>query len=182
MGKVRYTAPSNIEIRKGKAMGKRLLKLTVNGKTIEVAVELSSTLLSVLRGELGLTGVKEGCSRGDCGACTVILDGKAVCSCLVPAVKAMGKEVLTVEGLGRPGKLHPLQEAFLECGAVQCGFCTPGMLLSAKAFLEQNPSPTRQEVRAAISGNLCRCTGYTKIVDAIILASANMRGKGRTGN
>ncbi|MBA7671958.1 Nicotinate dehydrogenase small FeS subunit [subsurface metagenome] len=161
-------------------MGKRLMTLTVNGETVEVAVEPTSMLVDVLRDKLGLTGVKEGCGRGDCGACTVVLGGKAVPSCLVPAMKAIGKEVLTVEGLGQPGKLHPLQDAFLECGAVQCGFCTPGMLLSAKAFLDQNPSPTRQEARIAISGNLCRCTGYKKIVDAIILASERMRGEGGT--
>ena len=163
-------------------MEKVRITFRINGKDIELEVDPGKMLLDVLRDQTGLTGTKRGCSRGDCGACTVIMDGKAILSCLTPVLQASGREIVTVEGLAHDGRLHPLQEAFLECGAVQCGFCTPGMLLSAKAFLEQNPSPTRPEVRAAISGNLCRCTGYTKIVDAIILASASMRGKGRTGN
>ena len=156
-------------------MAKRLLIMTVNGETVEVAVEPSATLLDVLRDELGLTGAKEACGRGECGACTVILDGKAVTSCLVPAMKAAGKEVLTIEGLSSLGKLHPIQETFVELGAIQCGFCTPGMVLSAKALLDENPNPTEQEVRTALSGNLCRCTGYIKIVDAVLAAAPRMQ-------
>ena len=149
---------------------------------VEFEVDPRKMLLDVLREQMGLTGTKRGCSRGDCGTCTVIMDGKAILSCLTPVLQASGREIVTVEGLAHDGKLHPLQESFLECGAVQCGFCTPGMLLSAKAFLQQNPSPTHPEARVAISGNLCRCTGYTKIVDAIILASESMRGNGGTNN
>lgn len=149
----------------------RLLALMVNGEAVEMAVESSDMLLDVLRNELGLTGAKEACGRGQCGSCTVIIDGGAVTSCLVPAMEAEGKEVLTIEGLSHVGKLHPLQEAFVECGAIQCGFCTPGMVLSAKALLDENPNPTEQEVRTAISGNLCRCTGYAKIVDAVLVAA-----------
>ena len=152
-------------------MAKLLLEMRVNGETVEVDVEPSTMLLDVLRDELGLIGVKEGCGKGECGVCTVILDGKAVPSCLVPAMIATGKEVLTIEGMGRLGKLHPIQEAFIEHGAIQCGFCTPGMVLSAKALLDSNPDPTEEEVRVAISGNLCRCTGYVKIVDAVLAAA-----------
>jgi len=156
-------------------MTKRLLTMTVNGETAEVAIEPSTMLLDVLRGELGLTGAKEACGQGDCGACTVLLDGKAVNSCITPAMKAMNKEVLTIEGLGSPGKLHPIQEAFIEHGAVQCGFCTPGMILSVKALLDDNPSPTEEEVRVGLSGNLCRCTGYSKIIEAVLAAAEKMR-------
>jgi len=156
-------------------MGKHLLTMTVNGETVEVAVEPSTILIDVLRDELGLIGVKEACGRGECGACTVILDGESVSSCIIPAMKAMGKEVLTIEGLDKQGKLHPIQEAFIECGAIQCGFCTPGMVLSAKALLDENPNPTEQEVRVALSGNLCRCTGYVKIVDAVLAAAQKMQ-------
>ena len=163
-------------------MEKVKITFRINGEKVELEVDPEKMLLDVLREQMGLTGTKRGCSKGDCGACTVIMDGKAILSCLTPVLQASGREIVTVEGLAHDGKLHPLQESFLECGAVQCGFCTPGMLLSAKAFLHQNPSPTRPEARAAISGNLCRCTGYTKIIDAIILASENMRGKGGTSN
>ena len=156
-------------------MGKHLLTMTVNGETVEVAVEPSTILIDVLRDELGLIGVKEACGRGECGACTVILDGKAVTSCIIPAMKAMDKEVLTIEGLDNGGKLHPVQEAFVERGAIQCGFCTPGMVLSAKVLLDNNPNPTEQEVRVALSGNLCRCTGYVKIVDAVLAAAQRMQ-------
>jgi carbon-monoxide dehydrogenase small subunit len=151
--------------------------MTVNGESVEVAIEPSAMLLNVLREELGLTGAKEACSVGDCGACTVLLDGTAVNSCITPAMKAMNRDVLTVEGLGRPGELHPIQEAFVEHGAVQCGYCTPGMILSAKALLDKNPSPTEEEVRVGISGNLCRCTGYVKIVEAILAAAERMRAR-----
>ena len=161
-------------------MEKTKITFRINGKEVELEVDPRNMLLDVLREQLGLTGTKRGCSRGDCGACTVIMDGKAILSCLTPILQADGSEIITVEGLIQDGKLHPLQEAFLETGAVQCGFCIPGMLLSAKALLDQNPSPNRQEIREAISGNLCRCTGYTKIIDAIVLASEMTRGEGGT--
>ena len=147
------------------------MKLIVNGQTCEIPANPNRTLLDVLRYELGLTGTKEGCSTGNCGACTVLVDGKAVNSCLVLAVEMEGKEVVTREGLSEPGKLHPLQQAFIDEGAVQCGFCTPGVILSAKAFLNSNPHPTENQVRQAIAGNLCRCTGYDKIVRAILRAA-----------
>ncbi len=146
---------------------KTIIQLTVNGESVEAAVEPNRTLVQVLREDLGLTGTKHGCGLGDCGACTVILNGKPVNSCLVLAVQAAGCEVLTIEGLADNGELHPIQQAFVDNGAIQCGFCTPGMILSAKALLDANPRPTEPEIRTAISGNLCRCTGYQKIVLAI---------------
>ncbi len=141
--------------------------LTVNGKEHDLNVAADERLLDTLRDRLHLTGVKEGCSIGECGACTVILDGKAVNSCMVYTFQIDGSEVLTVEGLETNGKLDPLQEAFIDYQAVQCGFCTPGMLMSAKALLKENPDPDREEIKTAIEGNLCRCTGYHQIVDAI---------------
>jgi carbon-monoxide dehydrogenase small subunit len=156
---------------------KKIIQLTVNGEPVEVAVEPNITLLQLLREELFLTGAKHGCGLGDCGACTVILDGKPVNSCLVLAVQANGGSVLTIEGLAENGSLHPIQQAFVDKGAIQCGFCTPGMILSAKALLDENPRPTEVEIRTAISGNLCRCTGYQKIVEAIESASETMRGE-----
>jgi carbon-monoxide dehydrogenase small subunit len=147
---------------------KKLINLIVNGKRYELAVMPNMTLADMLRKELGLTGTKKGCDAGDCGSCTVILDGKPVNSCLVLAVQASGREVLTIEGMGTEEGLHPIQKAFVENGAIQCGFCSPGMILSAKALLDRNPRPTELEVRTAISGNLCRCTGYQKIVEAIL--------------
>lgn len=150
-----------------KDQDKTILKMTVNGEPVEVAVNPAWTLLRVIREELGLTGTKEGCGSGDCGACTVLLEGKTVNSCLVLALQAEGKEVRTVEGLGTEENLDPLQESFIEYGAVQCGFCTPGMLISARALLDKNPHPTTEEIKVAISGNLCRCTGYVKIIQAI---------------
>lgn len=159
-------------------MEKVRVRFQVNGKDIKLDVTPEATLVDVLREQLGMTGTKKGCDTGDCGACTVIMDGKAILSCLTPVLQAGGREIITVEGLAQGGKLHPLQEAFIECGAVQCGFCIPGMLLSAKALLDQNPSPSRDEVRMSISGNLCRCTGYKKIIDAIMLASKRMTGEG----
>ena len=146
---------------------KRSINMTVNNKKYELAVEPNQILADVLRGRLGLTGTKVGCADGDCGSCTVIMDGKAVNSCLVLAVRADGRNILTIEGLETDQGLHPLQQAFVDNGAVQCGFCTPGMILSAKALLDRNPNPDRSEIRTAISGNLCRCTGYQKIVEAI---------------
>ena len=141
--------------------------LTVNGTPYEVYVSPQRTLSEVLRDELNLTGVKQGCGEGECGACTVLIDGLPVSSCLVLAVEAAGKEVTTVEGVADARQLHPLQQSFVEHGAIQCGFCTPGMILSAKALLDENPHPTEHEIRTAISGNICRCTGYQKIVDAV---------------
>jgi aerobic carbon-monoxide dehydrogenase small subunit len=146
---------------------KQIIKLNVNNEEYELAVEANRTLLDLLRYDLGLTGTKKGCDEGDCGACTVIMDGKAVSSCLVLAVQANGRKILTIEGVGTKDGLHPIQQAFVENGAIQCGFCTPGMILSAKALLDRNPHPDEQEIRTAISGNLCRCTGYQKIVEAI---------------
>jgi aerobic carbon-monoxide dehydrogenase small subunit len=151
---------------------KKLINLTVNRKKYELAVMPNMTLADMLRKELGLTGTKKGCDAGDCGTCTVILDGKPVNSCLVLAVQAGGREVLTIEGMGSDEGLHPIQKAFVEKGAIQCGFCSPGMILSAKALLDGNPKPTELEVRTAISGNLCRCTGYQKIVEAILTTAA----------
>ena len=151
---------------------KQKIELKVNDQVYEVYVEPWKTLLDVLREELDLTGVKSGCETGECGACTVLISGKAVKSCLVLAPQAVGKEITTIEGLrGKEGELHPLQQAFIDYFAVQCGFCTPGMILSAKAFLDRNPNPTEEEVRRALSGNLCRCTGYVKIVEAVLAVS-----------
>lgn len=147
------------------------IKLAVNGITYELNIEPWKTLLEVIREDLGLTGTKEGCSFGECGACTVIVDGRPVNSCLVLAAEADGKEILTIEGLARDKKLHPLQEKFIELGGIQCGFCTPGMIMVAKALLDRNPSPEEEEVRREIAGNFCRCTGYDKIVKAILAAS-----------
>lgn len=150
------------------------ITITVNGETHSFRVPVNRTLLQLLREDLGLTGTKEGCGEGDCGACTVLLDGKAVNSCLVLAVEADGKKVVTVEGLAQNGELHPLQQAFIDEGAVQCGFCTPGMLLAAKGLLDENPLPTEAEIRQAIAGNLCRCTGYVRIVKAIQTAAQRL--------
>lgn len=148
-----------------------LLTLQVNGEARDVAVPVHKTLLEVLREDLGLTGTKHGCELGECGTCTVLVDGQPVLSCLVLPVECQGAEILTVEGLAGPAGLHPLQQAFAELGAAQCGYCTPGVLLTARALLERRPRPTRDEIRAALAGNLCRCTGYTKILDAVALAA-----------
>ena len=157
------------------------LKVYVNGRERSAVVEPSATLLSLLRDELKLTGTKEGCGTGGCGACTVLVDGQPVNSCLAFAVDADHREVTTVEGLARETALHPLQAAFIECGALQCGFCTPGMLMSAAALLAANANPTEDDARDAIAGNLCRCTGYTPIVAAILAAARTMRDAGRAG-
>ena len=152
------------------------IQLTVNGQPHLLRVSGSATLLEVLRDQLHLTGTKDGCSEGDCGACTVIMDGQAVKSCLVLAVQADGSQITTVEGLALDSdQAHPLQEAFVEAGAVQCGYCTPGMLMAAKVLLDANPEPTRDEIRAALAGNLCRCTGYAKIVTAVEQAARQLR-------
>jgi carbon-monoxide dehydrogenase small subunit len=147
---------------------KRILKLHVNGEEFEVLTQVHKTLLEVLREDLGLTGTKRGCDLGTCGACTVLIEGKPFLSCLTLAVDVQGKKIATIEGLAQEGELHPLQKAFVEKGAIQCGFCTPGMILTSKAFLDENPHPSEGEVKKAISGNLCRCTGYVKIVEAIL--------------
>ena len=155
------------------ALGEKTLTISmiVNGESVVRDVPVNRTLLSVLREDLGLIGVREGCGVGECGACTVIMNGKTVNACMVLAPKADGATITTIEGLSDGEHLHPLQEAFIEEGAVQCGFCTPGMILSAKALLDENPFPTRLEIREGISGNLCRCTGYQQIVDAIELVA-----------
>lgn len=155
------------------------LRFKLNGYWQEVAVAPDRLLQDLLREDLGLTGTKKGCEQGECGACTVIMNGQAVLSCLVPACKADGAEILTVEGLAMNDQLHPLQAAFLEEGAVQCGYCTPGMLLSAKAFLDENLEPTFEEVKQAVSGNLCRCTGYTKIIHAIQKSAEKLHKESR---
>lgn len=157
---------------------KKTITLLVNGSPRTLAVTHTATLLDVLRDDLGLTGTKYGCGHGDCGACTVLLDGRAVPSCLVLAVRADGHTVETIEGMARGGKLHPLQKAFVEEGAVQCGYCTPGMIMSARALLEQNPHPSEEEIRRGLAGNLCRCTGYEKIVRAVQAAAEEMAGTG----
>lgn len=155
---------------------KRLITLTVNGTQHEVAIEPQQSLLQVLREELHLTGTKEGCSEGECGACTVLFNGKIVDSCLIFGVEAEACNIVTIEGLAADDTLHPVQQAFVDCGGAQCGFCTPGMILAATALLESNPNPTDEDIRWGISGNLCRCTGYVKIVDAIKAAAAALRG------
>ena len=156
---------------------KQLIRFKVNGMMEEVNVEPGWSLAYVLREVLNLMGTKVGCETGNCGTCTVLVDGKAIKSCLLLAVKAKGKEIVTIEGLkGKEGGLHPLQEAFMEHFAVQCGYCTPGMILAAKALLDENANPTEEEVRRGLSGNLCRCTGYVKIVEAV-LAAKEMTGR-----
>jgi len=153
------------------------INLTVNNRPYRLSVLSHRTLLDVIREDLGLTGTKEGCGLGECGACTVLLDGQAVNSCLVLAAEADGKKITTIEGLADGDKLHPVQQAFVDHGGLQCGFCTPGMIMSAKALLDKNPTPTEEEIKQAISGNLCRCTGYTKIIESIRAAAENMGGK-----
>ena len=148
--------------------------LNVNGESREALVPTHKTLLEVLREDLALTGTKHGCELGECGTCTVLIDGEPVLSCLALPVEAEGAQITTVEGMAEGGRLHPLQQAFAELGAAQCGYCTPGILLTARALLAERPSPTRQEVKEALAGNLCRCTGYEKILDAVRLASARL--------
>ncbi len=152
---------------------KKLIELKVNSESYEVAIEPHRTLLEVLRESLGFTGTKKGCDEGTCGACTILLDGKPVLSCLMLATDALGRDIQTIEGQAIAGKPSPLQKAFIDYGAIQCGFCSPGMILSAQAFLDRNPNPTERQIKEAISGNLCRCTGYTKIVEAIKVAAEN---------
>ncbi len=157
---------------------KTLVEATINGETVEFLCEPRQSLLETLRDVLELTGSKEGCLTGDCGACTVLVDGRPVCSCLMLGVEAQGKSIVTVEGLAINGVLHVLQNKFLEHAALQCGICTPGFLMSAKSLLDRNPKPTEHEVRYALAGNLCRCTGYDKIVKAVLDAAADIRSQG----
>jgi len=157
---------------------KTLLSLTVNGEARDVVVAAHKTLLEVLREDLALTGTKHGCELGECGTCTVLVDGEPVLSCLALPIECQGRRIETIEGMADSGRLHPLQQAFAELGAAQCGYCTPGILVTAKALLEETPVPTRDEVRRALAGNLCRCTGYTKILDAVELAALRMHGGG----
>jgi carbon-monoxide dehydrogenase small subunit len=158
---------------------KKTIQFTLNGKSVSREVPAHRLLLDLLRDEIGLTGTKEGCGTGDCGACTVYLNGKAVNSCLVLSGELDGAEIITIEGLKIGEELHPIQKAFLEDGGAQCGYCTPGMLMMSKALLDENPNPTDEEIRFALSGNLCRCTGYAKIVQAVQDAAAMLRQKNR---
>jgi carbon-monoxide dehydrogenase small subunit len=160
--------------RAGAAPSRTLLRLKVNGETREVASEISKTLLEVLREDMGLTGTKHGCEVGECGTCAVLVNGRPVLSCLLLGIEAVGTEIVTVEGMTRDGKPHPLQKTFADLGAAQCGYCIPGVLLTAKALLDENLHPTQDEIRQALSGNLCRCTGYTKILQAVELAAKEM--------
>src|SRR6185312_12761667 len=159
---------------KGNMAKKSVVETNINGETVEFLCEPRQSLLEVLRDELGLTGSKEGCLTGDCGACTVVIDGRAACSCLVLGVEAAGKKIETIEGLAQPDHLHVLQQKFLEHASLQCGICTPGFLMSSKALLEHNPNPSEAEIRYALAGNLCRCTGYDKIVRAVMDAAKTL--------
>ena len=160
-------------------MDKRLVQLRVNGEQYDVVVSPNETLVEVLRERLELTGTKMGCGEGACGTCTVLLDGRPIRSCLTLAVEVQGKEIVTIEGLAEDGQLHPVQKAFIDHGAIQCGFCSPAMILTGKALLDENPHPTEAEVRHAISGVVCRCTGYTKIVEAVLAAADSLQGEGK---
>jgi carbon-monoxide dehydrogenase small subunit len=156
-------------------MQSKPIKFVINGQSCEVQVKPWRTLLEMIREDLNLTGTKEGCGHGECGSCTVIMGGETVNSCLVPALEADGQEIVTIEGLSEAGNLHPIQEAFVEHSGMQCGFCTPGMVISAKALLDRNPDPSEKQIRDAIAGNFCRCTGYTKIVESISAAARALR-------
>jgi aerobic carbon-monoxide dehydrogenase small subunit len=156
-------------------MRSKSIQFVINGQPVGIVVKPWRTLLEIIREDLNLTGTKEGCGHGECGSCTVIMGGKTVNSCLVPALEADGQEILTIEGLSESGNFHPIQEAFVENSGMQCGFCTPGMIISAKALLDRNPDPFEEEIREAIAGNFCRCTGYTKIVESIGAAARALR-------
>jgi aerobic carbon-monoxide dehydrogenase small subunit len=156
-------------------MEKKKIRFIVNGRSCEMEIKPWQTLLEIIREDLKLTGTKEGCGEGECGSCTVIMGGRTVNSCLVPAMEADGQEILTIEGMSDGDKLHPIQEAFVEHSGMQCGFCTPGMIMSAKALLDENHNPSQEEIRECISGNLCRCTGYTKIFESISAAAHAMK-------
>lgn len=157
-------------------MSKIHVTTTINGEPAEFLCDAADTMLAALRGPLGLTGTKEGCGSGDCGACSITVDGRLVCACLMLAVEAEGRQIGTIEGMAQGDHLHPLQQKFLEMAALQCGICTPGFLMASRALLEKNPDPTEEEVRYGLAGNLCRCTGYDKIVRAVLEAAAEMRG------
>ncbi|MFW6273431.1 MAG: (2Fe-2S)-binding protein [Halanaerobium sp.] len=158
------------------------IRLKVNGEERTLDITPYTRLLDLIREDLGLTGVKEGCGKGECGACTVIMNGELTASCLVPAPQADGAEILTIEGLAPAGKLHPIQESFIETGAVQCGFCIPGMVLAGKKLLDENPDPDEKEVRYGLSGNICRCTGYAKIIEAVMMAADKLKVEGSGNN
>jgi carbon-monoxide dehydrogenase small subunit len=160
-------------------MGRMHIETTINGEPAEFLCDASESLLTALRDELHLTGTKEGCTTGDCGACSILLDGRVVPSCLVLAPEAVGRKITTVEGIATGDKLHPLQQKFLEHAALQCGICTPGIIVAAKALLDVNPNPSEEETRYWLAGNLCRCTGYDKIIRAVLDAAAEMRGEAR---
>lgn len=160
---------------------KTLLKLNINGEDFDLAVSPGAYLVDVIRETVGLTGTKKGCGIGDCGACTVLIDGRPTLSCLTLALACVGKEIVTIEGLSKGNELHPVQKAFIDKGAVQCGFCTPGMVLSAAALLRENDRPSRDEIKTALAGNLCRCTGYTKIVEAVEHAGQLISGEAHHG-
>jgi len=159
---------------------KQLIEFLVNSEPYEIVVQTNTLLVDVLRDTIGLTGTKKGCGEGDCGACTVLLDGEPILSCLTLAVSCQGRRIETIEGLAQKGSLHPLQQAFIEKGAVQCGYCTPGMILSAKALLIRNPEPSKDEIKQGMAGNLCRCTGYKKIIEAVETAARTLRAEGRS--
>ena len=159
-------------------MAEQIVKFIVNGKSYEIPIEPQMTLVEVLRDKLDITGTKLSCGAGECGACTVLIDGKPALSCLTLAITAKEKNILTIEGLAEGGDLHPIQKAFIDHGAIQCGFCTPGMILTTKALLDENSNPTQEEVKKALAGNLCRCTGYVKIIDAVLAAAEEMRKGG----
>jgi carbon-monoxide dehydrogenase small subunit len=158
-------------------MQSKNIKFVINGQSVELRVKPWRTLLEMIREDLKLTGTKEGCGHGECGSCTVILAGRTVNSCLVPAVEADGQEIVTIEGLSEGDRLDPIQEAFVEQAGMQCGFCTPGMIISAKALLDKNPDPNEEEIRQALAGNFCRCTGYTKIIESVAAAAKALRGE-----
>jgi len=158
-------------------MAKTYVSTTINGEPTEFLCETQQTMLDVLRDVIGLTGSKEGCASGDCGACSITVDGRLVCSCLMLGVEAEGASITTIEGVAQGEKLHPVQQKFLEHAALQCGFCTPGLIVASKALLDENPNPTETEIRYWLAGNLCRCTGYDKIVRAVMDAAAEMRGE-----
>ncbi len=160
-------------------MTKQTVKFIVNGKEYEATIEPQMTLLEVLREKLDLTGTKRSCEAGDCATCTVLIDGKPILACCTLAITAKGKDIMTIEGLAKGNTLHPIQQAFVEYGGIQCGFCTPGIILTAKALLEENPNPTREEVTEYIAGNLCRCTGYVKMIDAVLAAAEKMSKGGK---
>lgn len=160
---------------------KRKISFILNGSPVVVETDAARRAVDVLREDLGLTGVKEGCGSGECGACSILVDDVVKLSCIMTAAQLEGRKVVTIEGVGRDGELHPVQRSFVECGAVQCGFCTPGMVIAAVGFLKENPDPTREEIRAGLSGNICRCTGYEKIIDAVEDAAAKLRGGGSGG-